>query len=142
VHILNSDIALLVRLLGLAQLGLAGLGFCIPRLLDWKNGLANLTPMLRRLFWVYGLYIFFTNLFFALVFLFFPGVLERPTPAAGIIAGYLTLFWGARFALEMAGFDRDAIPPFWWARWGSRGLMVLFGAMTIAYGWLTWRTLP
>lgn len=132
----------LVVTLGLAQLGMAGLGMAIPSLLGWKQGLHPLSPMLRRLFWVYAAYVFGTNLFFGLALVTHPSILLAHGAASFAVALYLTLFWGCRLGLELAGFDRDVLPDAKWTGCARAALMVVLAGMTALYALFAWRALP
>jgi len=57
----------LILLAGAGQLLLAVGSLAIPRMLQWREKLAGLDPLLRRLFWVYAAYIFGTNIALGLV---------------------------------------------------------------------------
>src|SRR5580704_10310269 len=104
---------LLLRVAGLGQLLLALGSLSIPRVLRWPEDLAKLRPLTRQIFWVYACYILATNATFGLLSLLALHWLLDGSPLAGAVAGYITLYWGARLVTQFAVLDRSAAPPGW-----------------------------
>jgi hypothetical protein len=129
------------RALGAAQLGMAVLGAALPLALGWGRELGELRPFYRRLFWTYAVYVFATNLFFGIALAFAPGTVLGGGPGGIAITIYLLGFWGGRLALELAGFDRDALPPSPLLRGLRAVLGVVLAAMVLGYAAVLWRLL-
>jgi hypothetical protein len=48
---------ILLQLAGFLQLSILIASALVPRVLDWRRNLAGLNAFLRKLFWVYGIFI-------------------------------------------------------------------------------------
>ena len=55
-------VELILRGCGLVHFSILVASAMVPRVLDWRTHLAPLHPFLRRLLWVYGVFIVMTNL--------------------------------------------------------------------------------
>jgi hypothetical protein len=110
----------------------------IPAVLRWPEDLAKLRPLTRQMFWVYACYILVTNASFGLLSLFAPHWLLDDCPLAGAVAGYVTLYWGARLTTQFAVLDRSAAPPGWFFKVAEAALVGLFFALTLVYGSVAW----
>ncbi len=124
----------LVLLAGAGQIGIVLSSLFIPRALKWREQTAALRPLTRQVFWTYAGYILCTNLAFGLVSLLMPDRLLDGTPLARAVAGFITLYWGARLLIQFGLYDiADAPqgPLFKAADWG---FTLLFGFLTLTYG--------
>lgn len=119
---------------GLGQLALVAGSLVIPRLLNWKAELRNLSPLMRRLFWVYAGYILATNLCFGLLSTFAPHWLTGENPLAAAVTGFIAVYWGARLVVQFACF-RGPAPSGTVYRVGEVGLVALFVFFTAVYGY-------
>lgn len=119
---------------GVGQLALVAGSLVIPRLLNWKTELRNLSTLMRRLFWVYAGYILATNLCFGLLSTFAPGWLTDETPLAAAVTGFIAVYWGARLIVQFACF-RHFAPRGTIYRVGEEGLVTLFVSLTAVYGY-------
>jgi hypothetical protein len=105
-----------------------------PRLLDWRANLAALHPFLRRLFWVYGSFIFLVIISFGTVTLLRANELSSPTPLARSVSAIIAIFWLARLAVQFFVFDAGPFLTTAFRRVGYHGLTFLFTALVFIYG--------
>jgi hypothetical protein len=117
-----------------------GVHFCIlvasamvPRFLDWRHQLAPLHPFLRRLFWVYGVFIVLTIVCFGVLSLAFAPELAAAGPLARGVCGFIAVFWLARLAVQFFVFDARDFLTTWWLRAGYHLLTVIFTLLPIPY---------
>jgi hypothetical protein len=125
---------------GAAQLILVVASLAIPRLLNWKSDLAKLRPLTRQVFWTYAAYIWGTNLSFGLVSTMAPQFLLDHSPLAGLVCGFIAVYWAARVVIQFGYFDRTDAPKGWFFVLGETALVILFVGLTIVYGGLVART--
>ena len=91
---------------GFAQLSIALASLAIPHLLNWREGLRPLSPLMRAIFLVYAGYILSTNLFFGAISILLPRELTNGSALAAALTGFITLYWGARLLLQFFAFSR------------------------------------
>jgi hypothetical protein len=106
--------------------------------LRWREDTARLQPLTREVFWTYAVYIWVTNVCFAVLSLAAPGWLLDGTPLARAVAAYIAVYWGARLVLQVFVLDRTSAPPgliYEVAHWV---LVLLFASWTATYGLLAW----
>lgn len=124
------EFALLIA--GFGQLALAAGSVFIPRVLDWRRKLADLDPLLRRLFWVYAAYILGTNIALGVV----SGWLFEPLAAGGSLALavnlYAAIYWISRLVIQFA-FFHDLKPEGKWFRAAEFALIALFLFLSATY---------
>ncbi len=87
---------------GAAQLIWVVASLAIPRLLNWKSDLAKLRPLTRQVFWTYAAYIWGTNLSFGLVLTMAPQFLLDRSLLAGLVCGFIAVYWAARVVIQFA----------------------------------------
>ena len=124
----------LLILAGLGQIVLAAASLAVPRVLKWAKDMAKVRPLTRQIFQTYAVYIWGTNLLMGLLSLLHPGWLLDNSPLARAVAGYITLYWGARLLIQFFYYDRSERPPglLWTlAEWSLVGL---FTFLTAVYG--------
>ncbi|HVZ80032.1 MAG TPA: hypothetical protein VHE12_04435 [bacterium] len=124
----------LLILAGLGNLGLALASIAIPHVLKWSIDMKKMRPLTRQIFQTYAIYIWATNLSFGLLSLFHPEWLLDGSPLARAVAGFITLYWGARLMIQFFYYDQSVRPPgtFWMvAEWSLVGLFVY---LTGVYG--------
>lgn len=122
----------LILLAGVGQLVLAGASTLIPRQLGWREKLAKVDPLLRRIFWVYAGYILGTNVALGLVSVFAADALAGTGTLAVCVTVYAAVYWGARLALQFALF-RGLAPPDLKFRVAEAALVLLFVFLTGTY---------
>jgi hypothetical protein len=127
----------------LLQIG-AGLQFLIliasalvPRVLEWRQNLAGLNPFLRRLFWVYGVFIVLTIVAFAMLTFLHAGAMAAGEPVARSLCAFIAIFWTARLVVQIAVFDARPFLTNWFYKAGYHALTVIFTVLVLIYGWAT-----
>lgn len=125
--------ARIVMLAGLGQLAIVVVSLAVPRFLRWSEETARLPPILRQMFWIYGGYIWTTNLAFGLVSTFAPHWLLDGSPLAAAVAGFIALYWGVRLVLQFV-FDRSSFPVGVPYRLAEVLAVALFVFLTAVYG--------
>jgi hypothetical protein len=124
------DIAVHVRIAGLCLLAVAALNVALPARLGWKEGLAKLDLLNRQIFLVHWFFIAFTVAMMGCLALFWTTpLLDGSALARASLAG-LSLFWGARLAVQVFVYDRRL-----WR--GSRLRTCVHAAMTCLWAYLT-----
>ncbi len=101
---------LVLKIGGISQIAIALGSLILPRVMGWKQGLGNVEPLLRQMFWVYAAYIFCTNIWLGLVSLFCTEELIDKSPIGMFVAIYAALYWVARVILQFFYFDRSSFP--------------------------------
>ena len=100
---MNIPAETLVRLAGATQLSILCASALVPKVLDWRGELARLSPFLRRLFWVYGVFIVLTVIGFGtLSLLFAPALASRLDAMGG--AGTMARWYESQPRLVSADF--------------------------------------
>ena len=139
---MNRELAeLLLRLGGLVHCSILVASALVPRVLDWRGRLAGLHPFLRRLFWVYGVFIVLTIVGFGAISLGCAAELAAGTPLARAFCAFVAVFWLARLGVQFFVFDASEFLTTWWLRAGYHLLTLIFTALPIPYalvalGWL------
>ena len=95
---------ILVVLAGLTQLAIALTSLLIPRVLDWKAEVAQLSGLTRRIFWTYAGYILGTNIAFGLVSVLAAHWLTDGTDLARAVCAFIATYWGARIVVQFAAY--------------------------------------
>jgi len=124
----------LLMLAGLGNFGLGVASIAVPYVLNWFKDMGKMRPLMRQIFHTYAVYIWATNLSFGLLSFFHPEWLLDGTPLARAVAGYITLFWGARVFIQFFYYDRTERPAgvqWVFAEWSLVGLFVY---LTAVYG--------
>jgi len=120
---------------GLGHLAILCASALVPRVLDWKGELARLHPFLRRLFWVYGVFIVMVIIGFGALTILHAGAMASGEPVARSLCAFIALFWLARLAVQFFVFDAR---PFLTNAWLVAGYHVLtagFVALVLVYSW-------
>lgn len=132
----------MTKLLGLA-LRLAGVGhFCIlfasfqvPYRLSWKEDLAKLTPLNRKLMWVHGAFAVLTIVAFGtLTLVLHDELLElEGGRAARALALFIGVYWTARVGVDVFYYRHEDWPRGWALVMGHVLLTSLFCALAATY---------
>lgn len=120
-------------LAGIAHFGILAASATAPRALDWKKHLATLPPLLRQMFWVYGIFIVLMIIGFGLLTLFFGEEMAEGAPLARAVCAMIAIFWGVRLAVQFFVFDAKPWLTRPLYRWGYHGLTVVFIFLTLVY---------
>lgn len=122
-------------------LTLAGVGhFCIllasfqvPSRLKWKEELARLSPLNRKLMWVYGAFTVLTIVAFGTLTLSLREEMLAGEKAATALAAFIAIYWFARIGVELFCFEPSDWPPGKWIAAGRLLLLGLFTAIASTY---------
>ncbi len=135
----TNTLVLLLRFAGTLHLGLLCAGLLMPRAINLRTHLAALPPFIRRLFWVYYLFIGFCLFSFGLITMTFAGSLASGDALARAVCAFLAGFWTIR--LVAAAFIFDVRPyltnAFW--RIGYHATNVVFITLPVIYGMAAWK---
>ncbi len=126
----------LILLSGIGHLGILGASVQVPRVFDWSHALASLHPFLRRLFWVYSVFIVLVIAGFGVLTLINARALAEGSQIARSLSAFIACFWLARLAVQLFVFDAR---PFLTNRWRWIGYHTLTGAFVYfatLHGWL------
>ncbi len=118
---------------GAGQLGILAASALVPRVLDWRTALAPLHPFLRRLFWVYGVFIVLTITGLGVLTLLHAPAMAAGEPVARSLAAFAGIFWLARLVVQWAVFDARPFLTNAWLHAGYHTLSAAFTALVIVY---------
>lgn len=118
---------------GAGQLGILAASALVPRVLDWRTALAPLHPFLRRLFWVYGVFIVLTISGLGILTLMHAPAMAAGEPVARSLAAFAGIFWLVRLVVQWAVFDARPFLTNAWRRAGYHTLSAAFTALFIVY---------
>lgn len=121
---------------GWALVALCIASFWIPKVLQWNEKLAELTPLMRELWWTYALYIWGSHVFFAVLALGFSEWLMSGTGAATAMCVFILLWWSIRLWLQFFGFDLSEVQGGFAHRLAKHLLTMLFLGLVTLFGCL------
>ncbi len=128
------ELANIVFLAGIGQLGVLVASALVPFRLNWKTELSGLSRLHRQMYWVYGGYVVLAIVAFGILSLTNARELAAGSGLARGVCGYIAVFWGIRLALQ-AVFDVKPFLTVWWLKAGYNLLTVLFVSFTLVYGY-------
>ena len=132
---MNTLLIPLLQLAGVGHFGILLASVQVPGILDWKSELAHLHPFLRRLFWVYGVFIVLTIVGFGTLSLMHAPELAGGGPLARGVCLFIAVFWGARLAVQCFVFDARPFLTNGWRKLGYHTLTGAFVCLTAVYAW-------
>lgn len=124
---------MLLHLAAALQLSILIASSLTPRALDWRTNLRGLHPFLRRLFWVYGVFIVMVIIAFATLTFLHAGAMAAGEPVARSLCIFIALFWAARLSVQFFVFDARPFLTNWFYKIGYHGLAVIFSALVLIY---------
>lgn len=124
------DIALWLGAAG--HFALLSVSFNVPRVLNWRTELAALSPMNRKLLWIYGGYVVFTYLAFGVLTLVLHDELLNGDKAAVALAVFIGLYWLVRLAMD-PWMGKSAWPKGWIFTVAYIALDLLFAFFACTY---------
>ena len=95
----------LLRISGVGLLGLFLLNFALPRKFNWREEMAHLSLINRRIFQVHAVFIAMILLMMGLLLVILPGALLKPDALARAVLIGLVAFWGARLVFQLFFYD-------------------------------------
>lgn len=122
----------LVFIAGLIQISILSASLLVPVVLDYTNAFSSLKPMVRKLIWVYGIYLAGTILFLGLLSTLYPDDLLSGGVMNFILAFYL-IFWGVRLYLQLFVYEMKEHLINWWMKLGYNMLTLAFTYLTSVY---------
>ena len=106
----------------------------IPKVLGWREKLAGLTPLMKKLWWTYSLYVFGSHIFFALMALTQREFFLSGTPVAATVAGFICLWWSVRLYLQLFSFDFEEVGDGLGEKMARHTLTLLFVGLVFVFG--------
>jgi|GEM_PF-86320 Uncharacterized conserved protein (COG2071). len=129
----------LLQFAGLLHIGLVWAGATMPRTVRLAEHLKPLPEFIRRLVWVYYVFVGLTLIGFgALTFLFAPQI-AAGEPLAMALCCIMALFWTIRFAVALFVFDVRPYLTNGLYRIGYHATNLVFAFLVALYGWVVWR---
>lgn len=116
----------LLRLAGILHLGILTASALVPKVLDWKEELRPLKPLVRSMYWIYGGYIVYCIVSFGLLCAARPDLLLDGTLLARLVAGFIGIFWAVRLVIQFTAIDARPFLTTAWLRVGYHGLTACF----------------
>ncbi|MES2996881.1 MAG: hypothetical protein V4733_08735 [Verrucomicrobiota bacterium] len=132
---MNLQLSLLI-LAGAGHFGIVTASMLVPRALDWKTQLAPLHPFMRRLFWVYGIFITLATVIFGALTLIFAREMAAGDPVGRGLAAAISLYWAARLIVQWFVFDSREFRTTIWHSIGEHVLTAGFVFVTVVYAWV------
>lgn len=105
----------------------------VPFVLNWTENLAVLHPFLRRLVWVYGMFIVLVIFGFGILSVLHSHTLAGGTPLARSLCGFISVFWLARLIVQLFLFDPGPFLGNVLLRIGYHLLTITFVFLTVVY---------
>lgn len=137
---LENVFGLALWLAGAASFCVLGAGVQVPARFGWKHELARLSPMNRKLMWVYYAFIGTTIAAFGVLTLVFHDEMLRGDRVALGLAAFMGLWWAARVTIDAFVFRHEDWPRGRFFVAGHVLLTTTFVAMAGVYLCLvTWR---
>lgn len=135
---MNSNFIILLKLAGILQIALCIGSLAIPKLLNWKGELKNVSTIIAQIFWTYAGYILVINFFFGLVSYFGADDLLEKSFLSKALSVFIFLYWFARVLIQFFYFDTASAPRGMIYKAGEVALVSLFIFLTVIYGWLVY----
>jgi hypothetical protein len=97
----HGHLELFLRIIAVAQVALAVLSACLPRILRWGPDIARMPLLLREVFVIHSWFISLTLLIWGvLTWRFAPEMAHAPTALSRWLCGAIAIFWGIRCVLQ------------------------------------------
>ncbi len=125
---------LLLQLAAAVQLLILIASALTPRVLEWRKNLAVIHPFLRKLFWVYGVFIVMVIIAFATLTFRHVDAMAAREPVARSLCAFIAIFWGARLFVQFAIFEPQPFLTNWIYHIGYHALTVIFAFLVLVYG--------
>ena len=133
------SLTLLLQIAGVLHLGLICAGALMPRVVNLRSHLAPLPEFIRRLFWVYYVFIGLCLVSFEVLTVSFAETLAAGGSLARAVCGFLAVFWTLRLIAATFVFDvRPYLTNAFW-RLGYHATNIAFIYLPVVYGWAAWR---
>lgn len=123
----------LLFLSGIGHIVLCIASSVIPKALKWSEGLKDLQPLLRQMFWTYAAYILVINFCFGIVSVFGTEELVNQSFLAKSVTLFIAVYWFARILIQFFYFDKTDAPQGLIYTLGEVALVGLFVFFTVVY---------
>lgn len=90
---------------GVIHLAIVAMNVPLPRILRYREQLAQVSPIIRQVFIVHSIYIVLVLLGFSALCFWFAPQLAGETPLGAFLSGCLAVFWGLRLAIQLFYYD-------------------------------------
>ncbi len=135
----SFNLTVALRIAGILHFGLLCAGALMPLAVNLRTHLATLPEFIRRLFWVYYMFIGLCLLSFGLGTAAFAATLSAGGDLARAVCAFLAVFWTLRLVVATFVFDvRPYLTNAFW-RLGYHATNVAFIYLPIVYGWAACR---
>ena len=133
---MDISVLILLKLAGILQIALCIGSLWIPKLLNWKGELSNISKLIRQIFWTYAGYILMFNFSFGLLSFFGAEELLEKTFLSKAVSAFIFIYWLGRILIQFFFFTTSA-PKGMIYKIGELALVSLFIFLTFIYGWVT-----
>jgi hypothetical protein len=124
-----------ITLAGLIHFAVLTASASVPKGLNWRENLAPLHPFLRKLFWVYGVFIVIVIISFGTLTLAHASQMASGEPVAKSLCAFIAIFWLARLIVQLFIFDARPFLTNWFYKTGYRALTLVFIYFVAVYGY-------
>jgi len=135
----SSTLTLLLKLAGLLHLGLLCAGLLMPRVVGLRVHLATLPRFIRRLFWVYYVFIGLCLVGFGLLTFTLAGTLAEGSTLARALCLFLAAFWSLRLIAATVVFDLSPYLTNVYRRIGYHAINLVFVYLPVVYVLAVWK---
>ena len=135
----TNQLVLLLQAAGLLHLGLAGAGALMPRVVHLRAHLTGLPEFIRRLFWIYYLFIGLCLFGFGIITVLFAGTLAAAGGLARALCVFLAAFWSIRLIAAAFVFDVRPYLTTRWLRAGYQATNLAFLYLVAIYALAAWK---
>lgn len=118
---------------GLGHFLVLAASFQVPARLGWKEELARLRPLNRKLMWTYGGFTVMTIVAFGVMTLLLRDEMLRGDKAAVALAAFIGVYWAARIGVDLFYFEHGDWPKGRQFVVGHALLLLLFAFLTATY---------
>ncbi len=129
---------LLLKLAGIFQIALCFGSLLIPKMLNWKGELKNVSKIIAQIFWTYAGYILVINFSFGLISYFGAVELLAGNFLSKSICLFIFFYWLTRIGIQFFYFDTKSAPQGFIYKAGEVTLVALFIFLTVVYGWISY----
>jgi hypothetical protein len=123
-----------VRIAGLTQLVLVGIGLLLPRILGWPAEFRCLSLLTRQSCWAHFVYLLAGNATLALVAIVAPESLLSGGALAIAATLFATAYAASRLPLQFFVYDRRLTGANVWYKLGEAALLLVYVVIAAGYG--------
>ena len=130
----SASLENLIIAAGVVHFCIVGVAIYVPRMLNWQRSLAPLDPFMRKLVWVYALFIGITVAGFGVLSVLRSAELAAGTPLSRAVCAFIAVFWMVRTVIQFLVFKRPAFVRGWFRTVGYHALSAAIVLLTLTYG--------